>query len=126
VRQEPFQVIKGDSFISKFWFRSNGTKFGKSSDDEMMKTVFVYYPAVTVLGLAPWSCVYNAPVAVCNSSLESRSLVSVGETERIFGKTPPQCQAKATLSDGNKLGPWPNISLTLLTALLLSFTTMLL
>jgi hypothetical protein len=91
--------MPGDSFVSKFWFNSkNGTKFGQSSYEEMNKAIFVYYPAKQILNAAPWSCTYEAPFDVCNSSMAVRSLASVNESERVFGLTPPQCSAKATIT----------------------------
>ena len=91
--------MSGDSFISKFWFNSkNGTKFGKSSFEEMNKAIFVYYPAKQILNLAPWSCTYKAPLDSCESSMAIRTLTSVDQTERIFGLVPPKCSAKATIT----------------------------
>lgn len=97
--------MPGDSFVSKFWFNSkNGTKFGMSSYEEMNKAIFVYYPAKTILSVAPWSCTYEAPIGACNSSMVFRSLTSVGETERKFGKIPSQCSALATPTESKSLG----------------------
>ena len=123
--------MPGDSFVSKFWFNSqNGTKFGKSSYEEMNKAVFVYYPAKTIFDVAPWSCTFDAPLNACNSSMTSRSLTSVDETERKFGLVPPQCSAKATVpavatmseSMGHvSFGPWT----LMVTALLISLVSFL-
>ena len=97
IRQEPFTVMPGDSFVSKFWFNSkNGTKFGKSSYEEMNRAVFLYYPAKLILSVAPWFCTYDAPIGACNSSLAFRSLTSVDQTERKFGLIPSQCSGNAT------------------------------
>lgn len=100
IRQQPYTINPGDSFVTKFWFDSeNGTFFGKSSLEEMNEAFLLYYPAKRVLDYAPWSCTYNAPFGICNSSMITRSLTSTGELERVFGPTPPQCSAKATLPD---------------------------
>ena len=99
--------MPGDSFVSKFWFNSkNGTKFGKSSYEEMNKAVFIYYPAKQLLNIAPWSCTYEAPLGVCNSSMVIRSLTSVDQTDRIFGSTPPH----AGLPFGGAVTPGPGFA----------------
>lgn len=93
LRQAPYTVNPGDSFISKFWF-DNGTIFGKASTEEMAISVLAYYPAKKILDLAPWSCVYNVPFPACNATLTSRTLASLTEVDRVFGKVPSQCQVK--------------------------------
>ena len=95
IRQAPFTVNPGDSFISKFWFNSeNGTKFGIGSYEEMNKAIYLYYPAKKLLRTSPWSCTYDIPVGACNASMSSRVLTSSNELERIFGGVPSMCQAR--------------------------------
>jgi hypothetical protein len=97
IRQKPFTVNPGDSFISQFYFNSNnGTKFGIGSYEEMSKHVLLYYPAKKIYGY-PWSCTYDVPLAVCNASLTSRILSPNEEPDRLFGPAPGQCSDKATL-----------------------------
>jgi hypothetical protein len=67
----------------------------------MNKAVFVYYPAKRILNIAPWSCTYQAPLGACNSTMTSRVLTSIQETERSFGSSPAQCGEKATLTVGS-------------------------
>ena len=103
IRQAPFTVNPGDSFISKFWFNSeNGTEFGIGSYEEMNKAVFLYYPAKKLLRTAPWACTYDIPVGVCNASMSSRVLTSTNDFERIFGGVPSSCQARVEPTTGNE------------------------
>jgi hypothetical protein len=102
IRQAPFTVQPGDSFVTKFWFNSeNGTKFGRASYEEMNKAVFLYYPAKTILPAIaiPWACVYDIPFAACNATMSSRILLSSEGVERVFGKAPAMCNAKATIDE---------------------------
>ena len=93
IRQAPFTVSPGDSFISKFWMYSeNGTKFGIGSYEAMNKAILLYYPAKKLLQTSPWSCTYNIPLGACNASMTSTEL-STNEFERIFGGVPSTCQA---------------------------------
>ena len=106
IRQQPFTINPGDSFVSKFWFDSqNGTTFGKSSSQEMNEAFLLYYPAKKILDYAPWGCTYNAPLGVCNSSMSIRTLASTGKLERVFGAVPSQCGTKASLPDDIVLTP---------------------
>jgi Copper type II ascorbate-dependent monooxygenase, C-terminal domain len=106
IRQQPYTINPGDSFVTKFWFDSqNGTTFGKSSSQEMNEAFLLYYPAKRVLDYAPWGCTYNAPLGICNSSMSTRALTSTLQLERVFGSNPAQCSAKATLPDDIVLSP---------------------
>ena len=113
IRQSPFTVNPGDSFISKFWFNSeNGTKFGIGSYEEMNKAIFLYYPAKKLLQTSPWSCTYDIPLGACNASMTSRVLTSTKEFERVFGGVPSSCQArteptKTDTSTGSDTGSHP-------------------
>ena len=105
VRQRPYTINPGDSFVTKFWFESdNVTGFGPSSFEEMNEAVMLYYPAKSLLNIAPWGCTYNAPLGACNSSMSSRVLASTAQLERIFGSVPSQCSAKATLTSAIDFG----------------------
>lgn len=94
IRQAPFTINPGDSFVTKFWFNSvNETKFGLSSYEEMNMAGFLYYPAKTMFQRAPWVCVYGIPFPTCNASMTSRALIS-DEFERTFGGVPSSCQVR--------------------------------
>jgi hypothetical protein len=96
IRQAPYTINPGDSFISKFWYNSeNGTKFGRASYEEMNEAIFLYYPAKTLLNTAPWACTYDLFLTACNASMTSRVLSASEDIERIFGKTPAMCYKSA-------------------------------
>jgi hypothetical protein len=98
IRQKPFTINPGDSFISKLYFDSeNGTVFGDDSSQEMGKHLLLYYPAKKIYGY-PWSCPYDVPLTVCNASITSRVLEPNQPLERSFGPAPGQCSEKATLN----------------------------
>ena len=99
VRQHPYTINPGDSFVTKFWFDSdNATTFGRGSFEEMNEAIMLYYPAKSLLDIAPWGCTYNAPLSACNSTMSSRVLATTVQLERIFGSVPSQCSPKATIS----------------------------
>jgi hypothetical protein len=94
LRQAPFTVNPGDSFISKFWFdNKNETEFGIGTYEEMNKDIFLYYPAKKVLTY-PWACTYDVDLEVCNASMTSRVLTSDRDLERIFGIVPSMCHVR--------------------------------
>ena len=100
VRQPPYTINPGDSFVTKFWFDSeNATDFGSSSFEEMNEAIMLYYPAKNLLNIAPWGCTYNAPLTACNSTMSSRVLASTVQLERVFGSVPSQCGLKATITN---------------------------
>ncbi len=98
VRQQPYQVYPGDSFITDCFYKSeNGTLFGFASNEEMCQAFLVYYPAKTLFNRGPWSCIYDLPLlSACNSSLTNRVLSSSEQIPRTFGSSPPQCTEKAS------------------------------
>jgi DOMON domain/Copper type II ascorbate-dependent monooxygenase, N-terminal domain len=91
IRQAPYTINPGDSFISKFWL-DNATMFGRGSAEEMIEVTFLYYPAKKLVNQYPWGCIYDVPFGPCNATLTSRVLTSAAEVERVFGKVPSQCQ----------------------------------
>lgn len=98
IRQAPYTVNRGDSFISKFWFNSeNGTKFGIGSYEQMNKAILLYYPAKKLFSLAPWGCTYDVFLSACNASMTSRVLTSSQDIERVFGKAPAMCYEKTAI-----------------------------
>jgi hypothetical protein len=100
VRQQPFTVNPGDSFISSFYFKSkNGTKFGKSSFEEMAFQVLLYYPSVRLLDSYPWACGYDHPVAACNATVQMRLLQPNDPVERVFGPATLNCSDKASVNE---------------------------
>jgi hypothetical protein len=91
VRQQPFQILPGDSFRTSFFFESDEEAiFGPASADEMCNSVLLYYPAQRLLGVAPWVCIIDLPIGACNASLTT-SAVEISDS----GST-----ATSRLSDG--------------------------
>lgn len=101
IRQAAYEFKPGDTYRTRCYYRSeNGTVFGKESTDEMCETLVLYYPAMNVLNIYPWGCVYDVPVKLCNASMTSDILPDDDTIHRTFstGSGTGQCSAK--LPDG--------------------------
>ena len=88
VVQEPFQILRGDSFRTTCQYNSaSGTRFGQSSQEEMCIAFLWYYPRQVLLGY-PYLCGYDVGIGTCETSWESQSLTDLG---RGFGVPATQC-----------------------------------
>jgi Copper type II ascorbate-dependent monooxygenase, C-terminal domain len=123
VRQQPYQILPGDSFSTTCFFSSNNNAtFGESSSNEMCNSVILYYPAKRIFNAAPWICLYDTPLAACNATLSTSMVVttsselttsSLTSTEnalftsgryldRTFGySSVDECFANSPMSEGN-------------------------
>lgn len=91
VQQDTFDVLPNDSFRTSCYYR-DGTKFGKSSQDEVCIASLLYYPEKNVLG-NPWVCGYGlGNTNICTQELTVvESLDNDSQLGRIFGSTSTQC-----------------------------------
>ena len=100
---EPFQLEAGDSFRTVCSFR-DGSSFGPSSQQEMCVAYMMYYPAKTLLGVAPWLCARNLPVLeMCQEDTTNRTLANEAELGRQFGTSQKdQCGKSLAPSFGSR------------------------
>ena len=94
VQIEPFQIERGDGFQTTCQYKSNGTIFGLSAQQEMCIAYLFYYPRQTLSALGfevPYTCVREMPVADCNSTWEYVELQGESDLNRTFGNTADVC-----------------------------------
>jgi hypothetical protein len=124
VRQQPYQILPGDSFSTSFFFQSEEEAiFGPASADEMCNSVLLYYPVKRIFNAAPWACIINITITACDAQLSTTILdLNVSSTtsmsrfgtdgsvlssdafqlERTFGyNTGAQCFEKTPASQDN-------------------------
>jgi len=93
-RAPPFEFQPGDTFHTRCTYDTDEDRiFGYGSQDEMCQIYVVYYPAKSILGLYPWSCVFGVDdlLPQCNSDWTSK-----GSTIADF---PQDEESRARVSD---------------------------
>ena len=115
VRQEPFQILAGDSFRTTCYYQANdSTRFGLASSDEMCIAFLFYYPRLirqTFFGSIPYGCGYDIGLPRCNSDWQEESVAGANRT---FGRaecaatdSPPTETPPPTVSETLVPGPVP-------------------
>jgi Copper type II ascorbate-dependent monooxygenase, C-terminal domain len=80
VRQQPYQILPGDSFSTTCFFTtSENATFGEASSNEMCQILLLYYPAQRILNTAPWTCIYDIPFPPCSSTLSTSMVVATSD-----------------------------------------------
>lgn len=96
--QKPYQIMPGDSFDMKFFYRNsdNSRRFGYMSEQEMCFIFLFYYPRKRIeipSGNVAWTCGFSLPtpgMEVCEASYEGGS-ASDEDLERSFGEPSAEC-----------------------------------
>ena len=97
VQQKPFEVLPGDSFRTVCQYESTeGTVFGRGSEDEMCMNFLMYYPRQKALNF-PWICAYKIGFLPCESEHSERVLEA---PEVTFGQPVDTCAPRNTIPAG--------------------------
>jgi hypothetical protein len=119
VPQEPFQIEPGDSFRTTCQYKSNGTLFGISSQEEMCMVFILYYPRqqISALGMElPYMCGRELPISACNSSWEKVDLQGESDLNRTFGIPADSCPTYTEASGAAFFSLWTASIFTLVLA----------
>jgi hypothetical protein len=109
VQQEPFQIEPGDSFRTACQYKSDGTVFGLSSQEEMCMVFILYYPKQQISGLGmelPYMCGREFPISECNSTWERVDLQGESDLNRTFGNPADSCPTDTGASGAAFFSLW--------------------